>query len=103
MKRIVLACLFAFALVTTSALAEELTGMVTCSKCKHTDESAANCAKTCIKNGVAPIFISSADSKVYKIANPKKVVDNVGQKVTVDAKVKGDTLTVNKITPAAKS
>jgi hypothetical protein len=98
-KRILTSCLFALTLAASSALADDITGMITCSKCKHTDASAANCAKTCIKNGVAPILVSS-EGKTYKIANPEKVGDNVGAKVTVTGGVENDTVTIESIKPA---
>ncbi len=100
MKKILTASMFAVALFASSALAEDVTGMITCSKCKHTDGSAAECAKKCIKSGVAPILVSS-DGKTYKIANPDKVGDNIGQKVTVSGKIKKDTVTIDSVTPAA--
>ncbi len=100
MKKLFVVCLFVLALLATSAFAEQMTGVFTCSKCKHTDESAATCAKTCVKNGVPPVFISS-DNKTFKIANPKKIGDVYGKKVTVEGKVTGETLKIDKITPAA--
>lgn len=101
MKRILTGSLFALSLFSLSAFGEELTGMITCSKCKHTEASAANCAKKCIKSGVAPIFVSS-DGKTYKIANPAKVGDTINEKVTVTGSVDEDTLTIDSVA-AAKS
>jgi hypothetical protein len=101
MKRLLLASVFVLAFVALSAFAEQLTGVFTCSKCRHTDASAANCAKTCIKNGVAPIFITT-DGKAYKIANTDKVGDRILEKVTVTGDVKGDTLTIESVESAGK-
>jgi hypothetical protein len=99
MKRILMGSLFAVTLFTWSAFAEEMTGVITCSKCKHTEAKAANCAKKCIKNGVAPIFVSS-DGKTYKIANPDKVGTSINEKVTVNGSVNEDTLTIESVTAA---
>jgi hypothetical protein len=99
MKRILVASLFTVSLFSCSALAEELTGVITCSKCRHTEATAADCAKKCIRNGVAPIFVTS-DGKTYKIANPKKVGDSINEKVTVSGSVKDDTLTIDSIQAA---
>jgi methylmalonyl-CoA mutase cobalamin-binding subunit len=99
MKRILMSCAFALTLFATSALADDVTGVITCSKCKHTDASAAKCAKTCIKNGVAPILVSS-DGKTYKIANPDKVGDHVLEQVTVTGAVENDTITIESVMPA---
>jgi hypothetical protein len=96
MKRLLTASVFGLALFSLSAFAEDLTGVFTCSKCKHTDASSATCAKHCIKNGVAPIFVTS-DGKTYKIANPDKIGDKVAETVTVTGSVDGDTLTVESV------
>jgi hypothetical protein len=99
MKRILMGSLFVATLFASSAFAEEMNGVITCSKCRHTSAKAANCAKKCIKSGVAPIFISS-DGKTYKIANPDKVGDSINEKVTVDGTVNEDTLTLESVTAA---
>ncbi len=96
MKRLLTASVLGLALFSWSAFAEELTGVFTCSKCKHTDASAANCAKHCIKSGVAPIFVTS-EGKTYKVANPDKIGDKVAEKVTVNGTVEGDTLTIESV------
>lgn len=96
MQRMFLTCLFALSLCG-AALAAEMTGIVTDAKCKHTDTSEASkkCAQACIKGGVPAVFVDTAHhNKVYKIANPDKVMDHIGDKVTLDATVDGDTLTV---------
>ena len=96
MKRLLTASVLGLALFSWSALAEDLTGMFTCSKCKHDDASKADCAKHCIKSGVAPIFVTS-DGKTLKIANPDKVGDKIAEKVTVTGSVEGDTLTIEAV------
>ena len=53
----------------------------------------ADCAKKCVKGG-SPAVLVTADGKVYKISNQDKILASVGTDVTVDAKVKGDTLTI---------
>ncbi len=100
MKRLLTASLFALTLVATSAFAAEMTGYFTCSKCKHTDASSADCAKQCIKEGVAPIFVTE-DGTTYKIANPDKVGDMIQEKVTVDGSVKKGTLTIASVKSAS--
>jgi len=97
MKRILMVSTFVLSLFATSAFAEELKGEFTCSKCKHTGTKAADCAKKCIKSGVAPIFVTS-DGKTYKIANPEKMGDAINEKVTVQGTVSEDTLTIDSVT-----
>jgi hypothetical protein len=101
MKRLLIASVFALALIASSAFAEELTGVFTCSKCKHTDASKASCAKDCIKAGVAPIFVTD-DGKTYKIANPDKVGDTIQAKVVVTGSVDNDTLTIESVKTAGE-
>lgn len=96
MKKLLTVSVLGLALFAWSAFAENLTGMFTCSKCKHDDASKAACAKHCIKSGVAPVFVTS-DGKTLKIANPDKVDDKVAEKVTVTGSVEGDTLTIESV------
>ena len=96
MRRLLTASVLGLTLFSWSALAEELSGVFTCSKCKHTDAAAGECAKKCIKGGVAPIFVTS-DGKTYKVANPDKVGDNISEKVTVTGSVDGETLTIESV------
>jgi len=81
-----------------AALAESMSGTVSDANCgaKHAaaTEKDAACAKSCVKRGAAPVFVS--DGKVYKIApdSREKVAALVGEKVTVNGKVDGDTVTI---------
>ncbi len=103
MKRVFLACAFALSLSAVSAMAAEMTGIVTDAKCKHTDTSAASvkCAQGCIKSGVAAVFVDTAnENKVYTIANPDKIKSHIGQKVKVEGTVDGDKLTINSVKAA---
>ena len=84
MKRVLLASVFALSLGAWGAMAAQMTGIVTDAKCKHTDTSAASvqCAQQCIKSGTPAVFVDTAnDNKVYKIANPAKIMEHIGQKV----------------------
>jgi hypothetical protein len=96
MKRLLTASVLGLVLFSWSAFAEDLTGMFTCSKCKHDDASKAACAKHCIKSGVAAIFVTS-DGKTLKVANPDKIGDKLVEKVTVSGDVEGDTLTIKSV------
>jgi hypothetical protein len=85
-------------LFAASALAESMSGTITDANCgaKHAaaTEKDAACAKSCVKRGAAPVLVS--DGKVYKISadSKDKVAELVGMKVTVNAKVEGDTVTI---------
>lgn len=100
MKKLLMASVFALAVLSWSAAAAEMTGVITDAKCKHTDGSArsAKCSEQCIKNGEAAVFIDTAnDNKVYKIANPDKIEGHIGHKVTVNGTVENDTLTIESV------
>ncbi|MFB3826329.1 MAG: hypothetical protein ACE15B_06145 [Bryobacteraceae bacterium] len=103
MKNAALALLLMFCLFAVAAHAGEMTGIITCEKCKHTDEKALTCARTCVKSGVPAGFVNSADGKYYKVANQEKVKAHVGHKVVVNGQVNGDTLTVDSLKMARKS
>lgn len=96
MRRVLLASVFA---LSWSAFAGQLTGVITCGKCKNTKAAAADCAKACIKSGVPAIFVAS-DGKTYKIANPDKIGDAINEQVTVTGNVKGDTITIESVAAA---
>lgn len=102
MKQFLTASVFTLSLLAWSAAAEDMTGVITDAKCKHTDTSAksAECARKCIQAGEKAVFINTADNKVYTIANPDKVQEHIGQRVTVTGNVSGDDLTVDSIKAA---
>jgi hypothetical protein len=93
-KVLLVTSLFAF-----SAFAGSWTGTISDEKCAaaHADasEKSMNCVKGCVKGGKAPVFVS--DGKVYKIANPDKVMDHLGHKVTLKGDMKEDAITVSDV------
>jgi hypothetical protein len=97
-KLLVLSSLFAL-----SAFAAELTGSISEAGCgaKHVDGSdkAVACVQKCVKGGSAPVFVT--DGKVLKIADPSKVMDHLGHKVTVTGKLDGDTITIDSVKMAS--
>ena len=97
MKKICMAVMIG-SLFIASALAETLSGTISDANCgaKHAAAAASDtaCVKSCIKRGAAPVFVS--DGKVYQIAadSREKVAPLAGQKVTVNGKIEGDTVTI---------
>lgn len=85
------------ALFAVSAVAADMTGLITCDKCRHTDEKAKDCAVSCVKNGVKPVFYNSADQKFYQIVNADKAKPHVGHNVVVTGTVDGDKLTIQSL------
>src|SRR3982750_552522 len=95
MKKIAMLALFA-----ATAFAAEWKGTISDAKCgaAHADasEKSMKCSQACVKGGQAAVFVS--DGKVMKIANPDKVTEHVGHKVTLTGKLDGDTVTVDTVT-----
>jgi hypothetical protein len=87
------------ALFSAAAFADTWTGTISDANCaaKHADasEKSMACAKSCVKRGAAPVFVTG--DKVLKISNPDAVADHVGMKVEVTGSVSGDTVTVEKV------
>ena len=88
------------AIGSLSAFAGEWSGVITDSKCKHTDGTEAHiaCAQKCVKGGSDAVFITS-DNKVLKIdsSSMDAVTPHIGHKVTVTGKVTGDTIKIDSV------
>jgi hypothetical protein len=59
----------------------------------------ADCAKACVKGGSKPVLV--VGKKVYKISNPEKLKELIGEKVDVTGEVDGDKITIEKVSKAA--
>lgn len=100
MRKLAAVTAIAFSFACTGAFAESFTGWVSdamCAKDPHkvASEDHAACAQKCIQGGEKPVLV--VGDKVYTITNPDKLVAHAGHKVTVDADVKGDSLTVKTV------
>lgn len=86
-------------LFAVSAVAENLSGYIVDKNCAGKAAMLGNeaCAKRCIKGGAPAVMVSG--DKVYTIAadSQAKAIELAGKKVKVDAKVDGDTITINSI------
>jgi hypothetical protein len=101
MKKLVALSALALSFAATGAFAETLTGYVAdamCAKDPHKVSSAAHadCAKKCIGMGEKPVLVVD-EKTVYTITNPEILVPHAGEKVTVEASVKGSALTVKSV------
>lgn len=81
------------------AMAADFNGYIIDSNCASKPAMRGNvaCADKCIKGGAAAVLVTD-DGKVYKVSDQAKVLDHAGKKVTVTGKLKGDTITVAKVT-----
>lgn len=97
MKKVLVAAAFVLSFSAVSAFAEEWTGVIGDAKCgaKHGTDMNAKCVESCVKGGAAPVFI--VGDKVYKIADPSKVMEHLGHKVTITGTMAEDTVTVEQI------
>jgi hypothetical protein len=84
--------------------AQPMTGWISDASCgvgnASGEKASRECAERCIKSGAAPVFVSDADQKVYKIAGNAKVVDHLQHKVQINGDVNGDTITIKEIKKA---
>jgi hypothetical protein len=92
-------------LAVSMASAGSMVGWISDASCGATNGSgsaeARECAKRCIKDGAAPVFVSEADKKVYKLAGKADTKDHMDHKVKISGDVKGDTITVTDIKKAS--
>ena len=97
MKKMLLAASLVLSFSAVTAFADEMTGVIGDSKCgaKHGTDMDAKCVTSCVKGGASPVFI--VGDKVYKIADPTKVMDHLGHKVTITGTVADDTVTIEDI------
>jgi hypothetical protein len=92
-------------IASITAMAADFTGYVSDTKCAASNAKAGAasewvkpaafeaCAKQCVKEGSAPVFVT-ADNKIVKIGPDamEKVMPLLGHKVTLTGKIDGDTL-----------
>jgi hypothetical protein len=99
MKKFIVSASFVMSFAAFSAFGASMTGLVGDAMCgaKHgaASEKDVACAARCVKGGSAPVLI--VGDKVYKISNPDTLAAKAGTKVTVEATVDGDTITVSKV------
>ncbi len=94
MKTLIVVSALAIGLAA-NGFAAQFKGFVEDTKCSTMPgmKDDADCAKKCIKGG-SPAVLVTEDGKILKIANQDKIVAHAGEHVTLDATLKGDTLTV---------
>lgn len=97
MKKYVLLLVLFMAGIVYAADKGTYTGYISDADCGTKGNSAdhAECAKKCVKNGAAPVFV--VGDKVYTISNPKKVAKFIGDKVNITGTITGDAIDIEKI------
>lgn len=89
--------------VALFAQQQTVTGTVTDSMCGTThmakDKSPAECTRMCVKDGQK--YALAVDKKVYTLeGHESELAKLAGQKATVTGAIKGDTVTVQSVSPA---
>ena len=97
MKKLLLLVVLSLSLVVYATDKGTWTGYISDSHCgaKGNNDGHAACAKKCVKEGYAPVFV--VGDKVYTINDPKKVSKYVGEKVTIKGTITDDKLDIEKI------
>jgi hypothetical protein len=99
-RKVIASTLLCCALVTVSSFAEDLTGVITETKCgaahKAGSEKDISCIKKCVKADAGKLALLVGDN-LYTITNPEKATGHEGHTVTVTGKVDEDakTLTID--------
>jgi hypothetical protein len=99
-KKIVFSLGFAVSLFGVSAFGETYNAYISDAKCgaKHAADMNAKCVQGCVKGGAAPVAV--VGETVYKISDPGKVKELLGQKVVITGKAEGDMLTIENVKAA---
>jgi len=97
MKKYLLLLVMFFSGIVFGADKGTWTGYISDADCgtKGNNADHAACAKKCVKNGAAPVFV--VGDKVYTISNPKKVAKFIGDKVSITGTMTGDAIEIEKI------
>jgi hypothetical protein len=99
MKKQVIATAILALTFSGSAFGATLKGFVSDKMCatnhKADDKADIECARKCLKGGEPAMFV--VDGKVYKIENPAAIKDHIGTTITVDGKLTGDSIHIDKI------
>ena len=96
--------LFAIVLTASLAMAKSWTGTISDAKCgkAHADASSKSmeCVQKCVKGGQAAVFVTGDQVLKFDGASGGKIKDHLGHKVTINGKLKGDTITVKSVAMA---
>ena len=100
MKTLTVTAMLALGLASLG-MAADFSGFVEDTACssKAAMKGDAECAQKCIKGG-SPAVLVTPDGKVYKLAEQDKIVAHAGHNVTITGELKGDTISIAKVTMA---
>lgn len=81
-----------------------MTGWISDASCGAANASSKResreCAKSCLKGGAEPVFVSDGDNRVYKVSGQADARQHLDYKVKVTGTVTGDTIVIREIRKA---
>lgn len=97
MKKYFFLLVLFFSIAVYAAEPGTWTGYISDAHCgaKGNSDGHAACAKKCVKEGYAPVFV--VGDKVYTITEPKKVSKFIGDKVTIKGTITGDAIAIETV------
>ena len=97
MKKLLLSLAMLFSVAAFAGDKGKWTGYISDAHCgaKGNNPGHAECAKKCVKEGYAPVFV--VGDKVYAIHNPEKVDNFIGDKVTIKGTLTDGSIDIKKI------
>ena len=97
MKKLTVMATLALGLASLG-MAADFSGFVEDTACstKPAMKGNAECAQKCIKGGDKAVLVTP-EGQVYQIADQDKVVAHAGHNVTITGDLKGDTISVEKV------
>src|SRR5690349_20899461 len=88
-------------LMAVGATAASMTGTISDSQCglKHaaSNDDDTKCVQACVKKGASPVFLSGGKVYVISADSKDKVLSHLGEKVTLNGEVDGDTINVESV------
>ena len=100
MKTLTVTAMLALGLASLG-MAADFSGFVEDTMCstKPAMKGNAECAQKCIKGG-SPAVLVTPDGTIYKLAEQDKIAPHAGHNVVITGDLKGDTISITKITMA---
>ena len=90
MKQILCLSLCMLLIGAVAMYADQLAGWVVDKPCAELNQLQGMDHKKHVEEGKPAVFVNEATKKIMAIANPEKVMDFIGEKVTITAKVRDD-------------
>ncbi len=84
--------------VSGTALAGQFAGWITDAKCAQTGDYLGERHKKEVSPSNPIVFVNDLDKKIYTVTNPDKVKEAVGKRVSLQGKLKDNTIEAEEVT-----